>query len=240
MWPARTRILVSSGAAAALALAGYAGYVIGDHGESAPAALARQPVAARAKSPRPAPSPAAPRPAPSPTEPSAEATTGSPAADDGNPCDGPDASQFSVCTPNGGTDGVVPASPPASVIANRMAAAGMPVTQLTVYNASTDPNSLLGRPGGYTSKVAWVDPRTLAKEGSPSSDPGGVEFGGGIEVFPDQDDAHDRLALLQSFKPPIGDGYDVLSGTAILRLSADLTPAQEQAMAAAFNQALGS
>ena len=45
---------------------------------------------------------------------------------------------------------------------------------------------LMGRQGGYTSKTAWVDPGAVkaGDAGSPSSDPGGIEWGGGIEVFP--------------------------------------------------------
>ena len=41
--------------------------------------------------------------------------------------------------------------------------------------------------------------------------------------------AAQRLAYLKSFAPPIGDGYDYQSGTAILRLSNYLTPPQAQA-----------
>lgn len=39
---------------------------------------------------------------------------------------------------------------------------------------------------------------------------------------------------LRGFKPPFGDGYDVLVGTAILRLSQYLTPARARAYKAAF------
>ncbi|MGO8958963.1 MAG: hypothetical protein ACLQFR_16565 [Streptosporangiaceae bacterium] len=38
-----------------------------------------------------------------------------------------------------------------------------------------------------------------------------------------------RLAELKSFQPPLGDGYDYQVGTAILRLSNYLTPAQASA-----------
>jgi hypothetical protein len=131
-------------------------------------------------------------------------------------------------------------SPSAAVIAARLKAAGQPVRALITYTAVTDPNHLLGRQGEYTSKVAWQDPRALAAgAGSPSSDPGGIEYGGGIEVFPTVAAAAQRLAYLKSFKPPFGDGYDYQSGTAILRLSNYLTPAQARAYAAAFMAAVG-
>jgi hypothetical protein len=66
----------------------------------------------------------------------------------------------------------------------------------------------------------------LAGAGDPASDPGGTEFGGGIEVYPTRAGALSRYSLLKSFTPPLGDGYDYLVGTAILRLSQYLTPAQ--------------
>jgi hypothetical protein len=113
---------------------------------------------------------------------------------------------------------------------------------LIVYTATTDPNHLLGRQGSYTSKVAWQDRRAVRIEAQalshPSSDRGGIEFGGGIEVFPAAAAARARYAQLRSFTAPIGDGYDYLSGTAILRLSADLTPAQARAYKVAFIAAM--
>jgi hypothetical protein len=72
---------------------------------------------------------------------------------------------------------------------------GPHVIRLIVCTASTDPNSLLGRPGGYTSKVAWVGPRavkaydrqnSLPQSGYQAGMPGekGALASGGIEVFP--------------------------------------------------------
>ena len=58
-------------------------------------------------------------------------------------------------------------------------------------------------------------------------------------MFPSVADAAQRLAELKSFKPPLGDGYDYQSGTAILRLSDYLTPAQARAYAAAFITTVG-
>ena len=121
------------------------------------------------------------------------------------------------------------------VIAARLRAAGLHITQLIVYNATTDPNHLLGRQGGYTSKVAWADPAAIkAGAGSPGNDRGGTQFGGGIEVFPDAADAQARYEELRAFKPPLGDGYDYLAGTAILRLTQFLTPGQASRYEAEF------
>jgi hypothetical protein len=131
-----------------------------------------------------------------------------------------------------------PATVSAAVLTQRMKAAGLPITSVIVYDATTDPNHLLGRQGGYTSKVAWVVPAAVsAGAGSPSSDPGGTEFGGGIEVFPDLAGAQSRLDELKAFKPPLGDGYDYLAGGAILRLSNYLTPDQASRFRSAFESA---
>jgi hypothetical protein len=123
----------------------------------------------------------------------------------------------------------------AAELARQLKAAGLPVRHLIVYTATTDPNHQLGRQGGYTSKVAWVDPRAIkAGAGNPASDRGGIEFGGGIEAFPTTTSARARYELLRGFQPPFGDGYDYLSGTVVLRLSQYLTPAQARAYRAAL------
>ena len=126
----------------------------------------------------------------------------------------------------------------ATVLTARMKAAGLPITELIVYNVTTDPNHLLGRQNEYTSKDAWVDPAAVAAgAGSPSSEPGATEFGGGIEAFPSVAGAQARLAYLKAFQPPIGDGYDYIAGTAILRLSTYLTPTQAARFHTAFDAA---
>jgi hypothetical protein len=98
----------------------------------------------------------------------------------------------------------------------------MGLSGITAYNVQTDPSGLLGRPGEYTSKVNW-----------------GPNLDNSIEVFPDVADAQARLDYLKAFKPPFGDGYDHLSGNALLRLSTDLTPSQASSIQAQFNKALG-
>src|SRR5215472_7402845 len=120
----------------------------------------------------------------------------------------------------------------AAALAGALKTAGLPVRHLIVYTASTDPNHLLGRQGGYTSKVAWQDPRAARKDAG--DERGSTGLGGGIEAFPDAASARARYEYLRGFQPPFGDGYDYLSGTAILRLSQYLTPAQARAYKAAF------
>ena len=93
------------------------------------------------------------------------------------------------------------------------------------YTATTDENHLLGRPGQYTSKVNW---------GAPTSD----DSDNSIEVFPTSADAATRAGYLAAFKPPFGDGYDHQNGAALLRLSADVTPAQARVLIAEFDKAV--
>jgi hypothetical protein len=80
---------------------------------------------------------------------------------------------------------------------------------MIVYTAATDPNAMLGRQGGYTSKVAWVDRRAeRAGAGKPvtADDRGDVSFGGGIEVFPTAAQARQRAQYIQGFGPMLADG----------------------------------
>jgi hypothetical protein len=128
-------------------------------------------------------------------------------------------------------------SPAAAVIAGRMKAAGMPIRHLVVYTPVTDPNHLMDRQGGYTSKVAWVNPQ--AAKADPGDTRGSIGLGGGIEVYPTAAGAQQRRAELAAFKPPLGDGWDYVAGTAVLRLSTYLTPGQASAYLAAFRKAAG-
>jgi hypothetical protein len=138
-----------------------------------------------------------------------------------------------------------------------MRAAGLPITHVIVYTAATDTNGLLGRQGGYTSKTAWVDERAIAgmarRDGETvaweksmlgmvpgEKGSGDIKEGGGIEVYPDVGGAQRRTAFLSGLAGTfIGDGYDYRVGTAILRLSNDLLPAQARAYESIFATVLG-
>ena len=111
--------------------------------------------------------------------------------------------------------------PSAEVIAAAIGVTTMP--GYVAYTASTDPNHLLGRQGGYTSKVNWG----TSDEGTNS-----------IEVYPDASGAQERYQYLKGFQGSmIGDGYDYLVGTALLRLSTYWTPAQASVLDAKFMKA---
>ena len=91
----------------------------------------------------------------------------------------------------------------------------MNLHHVTAYTAATDPNHLLGRQGGYTSKINWPN--------------------GSIEVFSTPAEAQKRKTYLQAFAgTPFGDGYDYLVGTYLLRIFDSQTPTQAHALEAEF------
>jgi hypothetical protein len=91
----------------------------------------------------------------------------------------------------------------------------MKLRHVTAYTAATDPNHLLGRQGGYTSKINWSN--------------------GSIEVFSTPAEAQKRKTYLLAFAgTPLGDGYDYLAGTYLLRIFDSQTPTQAHALEAKF------
>ncbi len=132
----------------------------------------------------------------------------------------------SAQAPRPGAPGTAP-SPPGTQATPPSAetiAARMDVTRdagYVAYTAATDPDHLLGRQNGYTSKANWG--------------PGGNT--GTIEVFPDQADAIARQQYIQGFTCPFGWGYFAMQGTADLRIGCDLTPAQAASIEARFRTA---
>ena len=105
-----------------------------------------------------------------------------------------------------------------------MQARGVKITGLVVYDAKTDPNNLMGRQGEYTSKEEWPPKAGGDMESAFDSN----------EAFGNLEDAQARLDYLRAFRAPFGDGYDYLAGTAILRLSAEHTPAEAAVMERTF------
>src|SRR5262249_24440245 len=123
-----------------------------------------------------------------------------------------------------------------SVIVSGLKCRGIPISKKQVYTAANDPNHLLGRSHGYTSKVNFVDSRLGA--GTGSFDP---NEGGSVEVFSSKGDARSRMQLIDKItqtNPALGDGYDYLEGLALLRLSNKLVPAQAKAYDSTFKTVL--
>jgi hypothetical protein len=114
----------------------------------------------------------------------------------------------------------------------------LPIKLTITYNASNDPNHLLGRPNEYTSKASF------SFAGIPSSETegdsvGDVDFGGSVEVFPTSNGALSREKYIESiFKaaPILGTEYDFLNGPVLLRVSRYLTPSQAKAVDLVFKK----
>lgn len=100
-------------------------------------------------------------------------------------------------------------------------------TLTLAYTAENDPNDLLGRPNGYTSKVAFTDSRIPAEDVE-FSDPDAIERGGSVEVFADQAGAQKRKQYIQTIAAelPFATEYDYVSGPILVRVSQELTPDQ--------------
>lgn len=119
-------------------------------------------------------------------------------------------------------------APDAAAVVERLQAAGLPIGEVIVYTAETDPNDLLGRPNGYLSKAAFTDTRITDTAGVAEGD---VALGGGVEVFADEADAQQRMDYIQSVLDEmgmLGTEYDFVAGPVLLRLSQELTPEQAE------------
>ncbi|ONH33690.1 hypothetical protein BL253_00650 [Pseudofrankia asymbiotica] len=123
----------------------------------------------------------------------------------------------------------------AEQVAIRLLDAGVPLHTTVVYDASSDPNQLLGKPDGYTSKIAFLDARTqINPAGVTSKDP--VEQGGSIEVFADSAAASSRVQQLRtvSSSSQLLQEADYQQGGVVLRVSRYLSKEQADGYGAAL------
>lgn len=99
----------------------------------------------------------------------------------------------------------------------------IPADAWIVYDAETDPNQRLGRPGFYVEKASWHDARLAALDGRAiSSDTGGT-----IEIFTSRADLERRRDFLAAFDGTIfAAGYRYARGLVLVRASLDYTPDQ--------------
>jgi hypothetical protein len=80
---------------------------------------------------------------------------------------------------------------------------GLPVGKVVCYDGDTDPNNLLGRPGGYIEKCDWADtrekqPHANADYTDPDSDFDLI--GGSIETYEEPSGAAMRAEELRAFE----------------------------------------
>ena len=116
-------------------------------------------------------------------------------------------------------------------------AAKVPTAKLVkVYTEDDDPNKLLGRPSGYTSKIAFSDSR-IPKKDVEFADKDALERGGSIEVFPDADGAEARAKYIQEIlkSTALGTEYDYVKGPILLRVTGDLSPRKAKEYLAALS-----
>jgi hypothetical protein len=117
-----------------------------------------------------------------------------------------------------------PSKDATAVIAD-LKAAGLPIGAVNTYTEASDPNKLLGRPGGYTSGASFVDTTITDQADGDDLDRGGV-----VEVYADEAGAKKRadyvLAIVKEL--PLVTQYVERKGKVVLRLSRSLTPTQEK------------
>lgn len=104
-------------------------------------------------------------------------------------------------------------------IAASLQASGLPVSDVVVHTAESDPNKLLGRPNQYTIKVNWTDTRVTQGDSDAT-----------IEVFADEAGMKQRAAYVEAIgkNAPMFVQYIYTSAkhTAVLRVPRALTPDQ--------------
>lgn len=100
------------------------------------------------------------------------------------------------------------------------------MTTSVVYTAASDPDHLLGKRGGYRSKVAFTDSRIQPGEVA-ASGASAVDLGGVVETFATASEAQARAAHLEATLQGLdGAEYHYYAGTSLIRASRVLTPSQ--------------
>lgn len=114
----------------------------------------------------------------------------------------------------------------AAQVADALKAAGVPVESVFTVTAENDPNKLLGRPNGYTSKVVITDSRVPAAD---RGEPDDVDSGAAVEVFANAAAAQARADYIDAIRkssPILANEYDYVHGPVLLRVTGNLTPDQ--------------
>lgn len=129
-----------------------------------------------------------------------------------------------------------PPSPTAEAVAATISSAVPSMQPGESITAESDPNQLLGRPGGYTSAMSFADSRVPADPLPP--EPGSIAAGGKVEVFESTEDAQRRFEYVQTVtrSAPIFGEYTYLSGSVVLRVARGLTPDQTAGYEAALTE----
>ncbi|MEV7007538.1 hypothetical protein [Streptosporangium sp. NPDC051022] len=115
----------------------------------------------------------------------------------------------------------------AAGVVQTLAKQGMPVTLTVTFDQSSDPEKLLGRANGYSSKASFTDQRVDTSKVSGAKQ-GDVNLGGTVEVFGSAGEAEVRAAQLKelSKKPPALGEYNYVKGPVVVRVSKELMPGE--------------
>ncbi|WP_329484167.1 hypothetical protein OG555_18615 [Kribbella sp. NBC_01484] len=128
-------------------------------------------------------------------------------------------------------------APDAATIAKALQAASVGhIKSLWTYTEDTDPNNLIGRPGGYTSATFAYDNRVPDCKAKPDS-----MCGAQVEQFANETDAKRRLdyiAGIYKAAPILGTEYLTVEGSTLLRVTGELKPSVNRAYVTAFKAAL--
>ena len=129
--------------------------------------------------------------------------------------------------------GTVIATHTAEQSVEELKSSGMPITNVVVYNETTDPNGLLGRPHQYTSKVNFSDP---AHKDADIASPDNT-----VEVFQYADDAWKRANVVRDVTKsmPASAEYVYQVSFYVLRLNHDILPEDAAKYEEAFKAIIG-
>lgn len=124
--------------------------------------------------------------------------------------------------------------PSARSVVQGLKSDGLPVGKVVVFNASSDPNDLLGRPNQYIGKAVFRDRRAEDDQLAELN----ASEGGTVEVFDDEEAARARFEYVEAIGKSGGPfaEYDYIDGRVVLRVSADLTPSQAAEYEAALEK----
>ena len=132
---------------------------------------------------------------------------------------GPPTAGAGTATPPPRPDSHAKPGPQAKELIAGLKQAGLPIGKVVCYTEETDPNDLLGRPGGYKEKCDWQD----RLEEQPAVD----VVGGSFEVFASQEAAIHRAEYLKAFagQGMLSTGYTWIvpeGGVTVLRIDKEL------------------
>ena len=109
--------------------------------------------------------------------------------------------------------------------------AGLPIGGIVVLTEETDDNNMMGRPGGYTSKVFFFDNRYEGEGMEPSEQ-------NTIEVFPSEEDATRRREYIEGVTEgmPMFSQYRIQVGLVLMRLDKVMKPGEAKEYEAALGE----